>query len=246
MNRTLDRMLCVIFPRRCAACAELILPEDFLCAECAGSLMEQFERGPVLTGAGGIPIVSAAEYTGTAQAVLRKFKFRDVSSLAFGISGFLAECLSAAWPGETFDIIVPVPMSGRDVLRRGYNQSALLAAELSERTGIPAEKRLLRKIRRTKKQHMLTREERGVNLKGAFSVAPGNNDLVEGERILLVDDVTTTGSTLAECAQVLLSAGAKSVRGITFCATPLETPDFDGADSGSVEERETQSGAGFV
>ncbi len=109
-----------------------------------------------------------------------------------------------------FDLIVPVPMSNRRLLARGFNHSALIAARLSSQTKIPVERRALRKAKETPPQARLTRVERLKNVRGSFGIKRPEN--IRDRRILLVDDVATTGSTIAEASRLLIKKGkAESV-----------------------------------
>ena len=113
-----------------------------------------------------------------------------------------------------FDALVPVPLHPSRLRHRGFNQSLLLAQRAAEVLGVPVEENLLR-IRRTGAQVHLGAQERATNVTGAIAIRPGST--VERQRFVLIDDVVTTGSTLAACAAVLLRAGAPQVKAATFC-----------------------------
>lgn len=106
------------------------------------------------------------------------------------------------------DIIIPVPLHGRRLLWRGYNQSLELARALARRNSIRLAPKGLRRIRYTIPQTRVTSDKRRMNIKGAFKA---KTDMVQGRSVLLVDDVLTTGATLEECARTLRGAGAQSV-----------------------------------
>ncbi len=136
------------------------------------------------------------------------------------LAGPLAEWLAATWQLQHLaaDLIVPVPLHRKRQAERGYNQSALLARELGERMGVrvaPAE--LVRTIQ-TRPQVGLNREERRANIAGAFQCAGRVTDL----RIVLIDDVCTTGATLEACAAELRAAGARQVVGLTVARPSYE------------------------
>lgn len=128
----------------------------------------------------------------------------------------LQECLLAAYeraartlPGfESPQLIVPVPLHPRRLVRRGFNQSREIARLLAARHALPIDQQGLTRIRRTTPQMELRREQRVENIKGAFQADEGR---VRGRNIVLVDDIMTTGSTLEECARILLRAGANRV-----------------------------------
>ncbi|MBQ7660061.1 MAG: ComF family protein [Alphaproteobacteria bacterium] len=115
------------------------------------------------------------------------------------------------------DIIVPVPLSYQRLFTRHYNQSAVLALELSKLTGVEADVFCLKKSRHTKPQSALNAKARLKNIKNAFELKHGAN--INGKRVLLVDDIMTTGATLAECAKVLYKEGAASVDTLTIART---------------------------
>jgi ComF family protein len=110
---------------------------------------------------------------------------------------------------EVVDLILPVPLFWKKRLRRGFNQSALLAKRLARSYDISFSNSVLIKNRQTRDQVMLGKKERVVNLKGAFSVK--RKAQIFQKRILLVDDVYTTGSTVDECSKVLIESGAQDV-----------------------------------
>jgi ComF family protein len=119
------------------------------------------------------------------------------------------------YPSKSFDLTVPVPMHPIRFIKRGFNQSALIARCLSKRLDIPISFDTLIKKRNTKPQSTLDKRERSENLKGSFAVK--NNSRINDKRVLLVDDVITTSSTVNECSKTLIEAGARSVRVFSFC-----------------------------
>ena len=123
----------------------------------------------------------------------------------------LSDLLYGFWKelGWEADLIVPVPLSEKRRAQRGFNQSEMIGRSFAKKTGIPIGPGALMKIRHTAQQVGLNAEERRENLSGAFAA---EEVMVKGKRILLLDDVMTTGSTFAECSAVLLKAGAGSVK----------------------------------
>lgn len=149
-------------------------------------------------------------YGGSMERLLHAFKFRRHDFLADALGGLLHETLTARGDAG-FDAIVPVPMHRAKLRQRGYNQAELLAVELGRRTGIAVERKLLEKIGERETQSRLPRERRAANVRGVFRARAAG-----GRSILLVDDITTTGATLRECAKVLLGAGASRVCALTL------------------------------
>ena len=150
------------------------------------------------------------------QKLIHAFKYQAKTSLGKRLGRILAEKLREDGILPGFDCLIPVPLHPARKRERGFNQSELLADELSEVTHLPELKQLLKRIRNTKDQTKLTPEQRIENVKGAFALI--DYDRIEGKKVILVDDVMTTGATLKECAKVLTKAGAKRVMGATIAA----------------------------
>ena len=134
------------------------------------------------------------------------------------ISAELAKMMTDTFIEEEMcaDVVTFVPMTAKEIKERGYNQSELLAEEVAKRLNLPITSTVL-KIKETDKQKRLTAKERRENLKGVFAVA--DKTAIKGKRILLVDDVITTGATVNECSAVLKKAGATKVSSLTACIT---------------------------
>jgi ComF family protein len=153
---------------------------------------------------------SFGAYEGPLRDLIHVFKYGRVHPLSVPLGRLLA---SAIPQDQSFDFIVPVPLHWRRRLARGFNQSGLLAREVSRRYGLRPS-RALRRSRFTPAQAGLSHAGRRRNVAGAFAV-PRNVD-VTGRRVLLVDDVFTTGATLTACARALKRAGARYVAVLTL------------------------------
>ncbi len=151
--------------------------------------------------------ISLMQMENSGKKVIYALKFSGNTAMARALSE-LASPLLAHPDFAGCDMIVPVPLHWQRYLQRSYNQSALLAKMLSRKIDIPY-KNPLKRIRKTPRQATLSRQERLNNLNGAFIVPDPTK--VAGKKILLVDDVLTTGATLHCCAEALLNAGAESV-----------------------------------
>jgi ComF family protein len=122
---------------------------------------------------------------------------------------------------EPLKLILPVPLHPRRLRQRGFNQAVILGREISRRHGVAMDLRTLRRIVDTEAQAGLKKDERRSNIRKAFSIAVPER--IRGQSILLVDDVYTTGSTLGECAETLLKAGAEAVGALTL-ARAIQEP----------------------
>jgi len=153
---------------------------------------------------------SAWPYQEEYRAVIKAFKF--------GNQPWLAECLAREMlpflPAD-YDVLVPIPLHWTRLRERGYNQSLLLAKALSKLSGLPCQEYLVR-TRATKHQVELSRKERKSNLQQAFAVK--NNENLKQQKIILVDDIFTTGATVLTCGQVLHQAGAKYISSVTLAS----------------------------
>ena len=145
--------------------------------------------------------------------LIHRFKYQGHFYLRHQLAAWMAEGLADARlrhpPAEA---LVPVPLHAARQREREFNQAEVLAREVSARAGLPVEN-LLRRTRYTSTQTQLDRDERMENLRGAFCLR--QHAEVSGRHLLLIDDVFTTGSTVEECARVLLESGAASVRVLT-------------------------------
>lgn len=155
-------------------------------------------------------LYSFAVYDGIIKEAIHYFKYQKIKRLG----KHLGRLLSKISPPQ-IDVLVPVPLHIKKLRQREFNQSAILAHELSKSWNIPLILDSLIKVKHTKDQAMLESDERKDNLKNAFVAIKDMTDL----KIGLVDDVVTTGSTLRECAKVLKRAGAKSIHAITLTRT---------------------------
>jgi ComF family protein len=146
------------------------------------------------------------------QAILL-LKFEQVGPLGVWFADQLADVARSGGSALVADVVVPVPLHRERERERGYNQAALISRPLSRKLGLPHKAVLLMRTRARPDKRILSLEERWESVRGAFATRPGSQ--VDNLRVLLVDDVLTTGATLDACARALLDAGAKSVIGLT-------------------------------
>jgi ComF family protein len=143
------------------------------------------------------------------RGIIHNLKYRNKRSLARRLGEWMAGTLQG---GEGFDVVIPVPLHSARRRERGYNQSDLLAREVAAHLGIPFLTRALKRVKNTRSQTGLKREERLLNVQGAFRVK--DKPAVSGKAVLLVDDVTTTGATLEACGEALALAGAGKIMAV--------------------------------
>lgn len=200
-------MLSILFPNKCVLCKR-ILPQDQtdLCRDCRSQAPEFIRRKS------NIPFIAHWTalwyYKDDVRKSIHRFKFGNRRNYAQSYARLLALKIDQS-SDMAFDLLTWVPVSPLRKLKRGYDQSALLAKWLGLELGTPGVK-LLKKARHTAPQSGIRESaERRANILGAYQVTdPG---AIAGKRILLVDDVVTTGATASECAKILLTAGAKEV-----------------------------------
>ena len=204
-----DRILDFFFPPRCAFCGAILEESgDGVCSVCRKVLPRaaETERKCDFVRAYTAPFY----YEEPVRQGMLAYKFRNAPSRGKVFGRMIGEDLLRRGI-DGFDLISWVPLSAKRHRRRGYDQARLLAEAAAEVLGTAAVP-LLRKARDVSPQSRLrTPEERRANISGCYVVRSA--DAVRGKRILLIDDIITTGSTLSECARMLLTAGAVSVRG---------------------------------
>lgn len=162
---------------------------------------------------------SVGPYSGELRSAVHRLKFRNQQAGARILAQLMFQSVEANWWPE-LDGIAPVPLHLDRLRQRGYNQAELLAYELSLLSHRPMWL-LLERQHPTPAQVGLSQQQRRLNMQGAFRVAAGKQEL-QGKRLLLVDDVLTTGSTLDACARTLLQAGCQEVRAVTVAITNIE------------------------
>ena len=209
VSKAAEALLALLFPPKCPFCRRLLAEgEDLLCPECQRELpWTQGEQGKrkVEFSAG---CIAPLWFQDRCREAVHRFKFRGMQCYSEPFSTLMAQCARDRLSG-TFDLVTWVPVSRRRRWERGYDQGELLAR------GVARELELsfavtLRKIRHNKKQSLLTgAAARRANVLGAYAVRDAA--LVRDKRVLLVDDVVTTGATLGECARMLRTAGAREV-----------------------------------
>jgi ComF family protein len=209
----LDRAISWLWRPQCAACTEPT--DDPLCSACAGTLLEATDVSSV-RAAPLARVVAPWRYGGQLASAIRRLKFTGATHVARTLAPLWAPVLAAA-VAETDGIVVPVPLHWRRRWQRGFDQAWLLATHACAAAGVSPPVIALRRDRAAAAQSTLTAAERAANLDDAFSVRDERR--VDGRAVILVDDVVTTGATLAAAAEPLLRAGAATVIGVTLART---------------------------
>lgn len=228
------RALDLLLPPQCLTCEQPVAAQGLLCAGCfaetgfigdpccvqCGQPFSQAGAG--MAGPFGLACPDCAaqpkpwrcgraalRYDGQSRRLLLPFKYSDRTDLAGALAAMMARA-GAALLREA-EVLVPVPLHRSRLLSRRYNQAALLAHALARRTRLPCQPDALVRLRRTVPLGHLDGAQRAYLLAGAFAVRPGRGVGLHGKRVLLIDDVMTSGATCAACAGALLEAGAALV-----------------------------------
>ncbi|MBQ9035615.1 MAG: ComF family protein [Alphaproteobacteria bacterium] len=241
MKRLLQNIVNLFLPPRCLLCGKILSEHNGLCSQCFQKI--QFVSEPHCVRCGH-PFLNESEvfeaehqlcgnclrekrplfklrrfafvYDDFSKNLILGFKFMDKTLFAETLANMLRRA-GADILAQKPDLLIPVPIHRRRLLERRYNQSALLVKYLSAQTGVKTEYSALMRVRHTIPQVQLSGSARRHNLQHAFAVT--NVNAIKNRKIILVDDVETTGSTLKECAKVLKKAGAKEIYALTLART---------------------------
>lgn len=159
-------------------------------------------------------------FAGTVAEAIHLLKYSAKRSIARRLATLMFQCLGSDGRYLQSDLIAAVPLHRARLRERGYNQAQLLADELSRMTGIPTDGRAVFRIRHNPSQTKLDKKQRLENVRDIFRAKEPWR--VRGRRVILVDDVLTTGATIGSCARALLEAGATEVLALTAAAAPLD------------------------
>lgn len=211
--KILDLIAHLLYPWKCVFC-ESVLKDTDICRECE-------EKLPYTVGDSAMQkfpfidkCVSPLYYKDKVRASVHRYKFGGCSAYSRRYAALMSDCVENNLDCRSVDVISWIPLSKKRLRQRGYDQARLLAEEIAAKTGLPC-RQLLQKIKNNSAQS-LTRDakQRRENVAGVYALDDGAD--VSGLRILLVDDVVTTGATMSEAARILRKAGAKSVFGVTL------------------------------
>jgi ComF family protein len=229
VSNGLRQLLDLALPPRCAGCGAIVDEVHSFCPDCwtqieflgesgcstCGLPLEATDAAECGACAAKPPRIrrtrSAVAYGELSRSIAMRLKYGRKVALARTMARFMAPLVGL---GQDDAILVPVPLHRSRLWRRGFNQSALLAAELARRTGLRSEPRVLKRTKRTPALKGMSRSQRKRTVAGAFTVDRAAE--LEGRTIVLVDDVLTTGSTAEACAKALERAGARRVELVSW------------------------------
>ncbi len=205
MKSLWDRLLDLLYPPRCAFCCRLLNErETGVCRFCRKKYEHDGRRRELKHTE---TCVAAFRYEGEVRESILRYKFRGVTAYGEAYAGFLAKQLDESQ--ISCDIITWVPLSRRRLRHRGYDQARILAEETAKILGLPCAKLLEKRVHTKAQSGIRNAQQRRKNAKGVYvCCAP---ELAAGKRVLLIDDIVTTGATLTECAAVLKKAGCGAV-----------------------------------
>jgi competence protein ComFC len=220
-----DVLTNLFYPQRCVGCSRRA--SDVLCRGCfealpfvglpfcgrcgAPTAFEVYGCGECRNRNFGFEGARAPlRYEGVGKELVHALKYRGYLRI---VEKVMAPIMAGSLNDARFDVVVPVPLHRSRLVKRGFNQAELMARRLAERINAPVLDKL-KVVRRTRDQVELSADARRANVAGAYS----SRGPIAG-RILLVDDVFTTGATLSECAEILRKAGGKEVHALTLCRT---------------------------
>jgi competence protein ComFC len=233
-----EKAFCGLFPDDCRVCNKPLreisripvcsdclrqptaIAAEYYCADCKTPFLNRFpldEQGRCSLCRLGLisydTVYTFGSYEDTLRELIHLFKYSQIRPLAHPLGALIARAIPRE---QRFDLIIPMPLHWKKRWSRGYNQSELLAKEVARRWGVPVRK-IVRRVKPTAPQAGLTNSKRRLNVRGAFAVRKSAD--LKGLRVLLIDDVLTTGSTASACASVLKRAGASHVAVATVART---------------------------
>lgn len=198
----------LIFPRTCVVCGELLSPQEKdICINCLSTLpkIEKIHLDEIEKSFWGkVEIERATSFmyyhkNSPYNNLIHRLKYKNSPDTGDHLAFLAAKEIAESGFFDDIDAIVPLPLSKRKMRQRGYNQCDYIAKGLSRATGIPVIKNAVKRLKSNETQTHKSRDERWQNVEGIFALSDAT--LIEGKHILLIDDILTTGATLASCAK---------------------------------------------
>ena len=209
-------ILSLFFPPRCPYCGDAIPNGETECSECRSKFPDE---GYMRIIPSGNLCISPFVYDSDKRYALLRYKFRNDKYCSKSLAKQMYRVICQFYADERIEVVCAVPMMKKQKRQRGFNQSQVLAEQIARMMDIPCEE-LLIKTKINLVQHELDREQRKTNVIGVYSLS--NVQMIKHKRILVVDDICTTGNTLAECCRVLLKGGAEEV----FCVAAANSSHY--------------------
>lgn len=205
-----NEILDSIFPPVCGVCGKI--NRNWLCDNCKNridKLEESIDIDIQLSKVHFEKLIYIFKYKGLIRKLILKYKFNDCAYLYNFFGAIILNKEKYCRILKSYDIIIPVPMYEKKKAERGYNQTELISKEIALKLDIKLGKNVVQKVKNTKVQSTLSREERKQNIKNAFSV--NNKEDIINKRVIIFDDIYTTGETVNELSRVLKESGAKEI-----------------------------------
>lgn len=205
-----------LFTTKCPYCSRVIDRNEYACNKCKAKFPDNIK---INYAVGGYACYSAFPYSDIFKRGVCAFKFKNCGAYSKPLAYALYKRTESIIDLNSIDLITSVPMHKKSLKNRGYNQSQLLAKDFAELVNIPYAD-TLEQHKENKTQHNLKKKERAKNVKGVYRII--DKSIVENKRILIIDDIITTGNTLGECARTLTKAGSGLITCATICAAGFE------------------------
>ena len=215
MNKILkiqETILNLIYPKTCGICGKIT--PNALCKKCEINLNKQSENqitkeGTEIEDKYFNELMYIFRYEGKIRKIIIDYKFNEKSYIYVTFVNFLLKNKKIFENIKNYDTIIPVPISKKRQKERGYNQSLLIARKIAEKTNLELMNNCLIKTKNIIEQSKLNKEDRAQNIYGVYELK--NKQLIENKKILLIDDIYTTGSTVNECSRILRMANPEKI-----------------------------------
>lgn len=208
MSNLLEKVFELIFPSVCGFCGKL--DKNSLCARCKNKLEKELkERIEMVQDRNFSYLVYLFNYNGIIREKIIAYKFNDMAHLSSTFAKFIIKNKKICGFLRKYDIIVPVPIHNKRKKERGYNQSELIARNIADFTQLELASDVLMKTKNNTAQSSLNKADRQNNVKNVYGIK--NAEKIKNKRVVLIDDIYTTGSTVNECSKILKNAGASEI-----------------------------------
>ncbi|MCI8412141.1 MAG: ComF family protein [Clostridia bacterium] len=215
IKNILDKITDILYPPTCGICGKL--SNEFLCKRCE-LMLDKHAKFAVEKNQdidkNFIEHLYIFQYEGIIRKIILKYKFKDKPYLYKTFVNFLLKNEKIFEILQSYDTIIPVPISKKRQKERGYNQSYLIAREIAKRTSLRLENSCLFKVKNIIEQSKLNKEDRLKNIQGVYELQ--NEEILHNRKIILIDDIYTTGSTVYECCKILKKAKPEKIGVLTI------------------------------